>query len=193
MPSTKNTINGDTSSIYSTDHLSNKNNSSVNIATAILEAQRIVTRRLQQQREKEKVNRQKIYDDNKELLPSSSSSSSPSPSPTKESSKTTTYNYSNNTNHINSYSPHLLSTKTQEVQSDEDENDDIHITPLEEYDNILKQQKLSSTNINGKSKIIVDNNTDIVNGEINYFLKPEPKRNIQKNNNLKKSEIKVNI
>ena len=151
--------------------------SSVNIATEILEAQRIVTRRLQQRREKEKNQRQKIYETTKDNIISGKQSIGSS-NTTSRTTTTTTTIY--NTRLDKDYSPLSMRKSTLVVghsnnsTSDEDDNDDTKI------DDSFENSDTEEVNIASPSSSRLKNKTEMNHSnveadveETNYYIRPD--------------------
>jgi len=151
--------------------------SSVNIATEILEAQRIVTRRLQQRREKEKNQRQKIYETTKDNIISGKQSIGSSNTISRTTTTTTIYN----SRLDKDYSPLSMRKSTLVVghsnnnTSDEDDNDDDT-----KIDDSFDNSDTEEVNVASPSSSRLKNKTELnrsnVEAEVeetNYYTRPD--------------------
>ncbi|OUM61357.1 hypothetical protein PIROE2DRAFT_62559 [Piromyces sp. E2] len=171
MSSPYRTANGN----QAADHVDSESKSSVNIATEILEAQRIVTRRLQQRREKEKNQRQKIYETSKDNI-SSGNKSIGDNTTTTTTTTTTTYN----TRLEKGYSPLSFRKSTLVVghsnnnSSDDDNDDETKI--VDSYSDTEEINMPTSSRLKDKTEISHPNADDEVE-EMNYYVRQDSKSN----------------
>ncbi|ORX43001.1 hypothetical protein BCR36DRAFT_361733 [Piromyces finnis] len=158
------------------DHLDSESKSSVNIATEILEAQRIVTRRLQQRREKEKNQRQKIYETTNDNITGNHSAED---NKTTTTTTTTTYN----TRLDKNYSPLSFRKSTLVIDghsnnnSSDEDNDDA--TKIDDSFNNSDTEEINmsiSSGLKEKTEISNSNADDEVD-EMNYYMRPDSKSN----------------
>jgi SUN domain-containing protein 1/2 len=161
MSSSYETINGNQGS----DQLDSESKSSVNIAAEILEAQRIVTRRLQQRREEEKNQRHKIYESSNDNI---STENQTLVNPTNSTSPTNTYN----TRLEQDYSPLSYRKSTIVVShSNNNSSDEDDATKIEEsFDNSETEDITGSARLKSKTEMNHANTEDIE--EINYYMRP---------------------
>jgi SUN domain-containing protein 1/2 len=148
------------------DHADVESKSSVNIATEILEAQRIVTRRLQQRREKEKNQRQKIYETTKDNIVSGDQSVEGNTTTT--TTTTTTYNTQLEKGYspLSYRKPTLIVGHSNNNSSDDDNDDD---TKIDESFSYTEEINMPTTSRLKDNTEINRSNADDEVEEMNYY------------------------